>query len=65
MSAPKPREHVRTPRVGVGVRGQYRLTPFAVWSADCPLGCIFDAADSDEEDLMDASLALPLQAVGL
>ena len=64
MSAPQLRAHVRPARVGFGHRGQHRLTSFAVWSADCPLGRRFDAADSDEEDDMDAALAWALRGVG-
>ena len=64
MIAPQLREHVRPARAGFGHRGQHRLTPFAVWSADCPLGRVFDAADSDEEDAMDAGLAWALSGVG-
>ena len=59
MSAPAPRSHLGGPLL----RG-YRLTPFAVWSADCPLGRMFDAQDSDEEDDMDAGLAWALRGVG-
>ena len=54
MSAPEPRKLFR---------GRPRLTPFAEWCADCPLGRIFDAADSDAEDAMDAELAIALLAV--
>ncbi len=50
MSAQEPRKQVRGRRV---------LTPYAVWSADCPLGRLIDALDSDEEDVMDAWLASP------
>ena len=68
MSAPPLREHVRTPHDSRGGRCQFRgrhpLTPFAVWTADCPLGRRFDAADSDDEDAMDAGLAWALSEVG-
>ena len=64
MSAPPPREHVRPARAGRGHRGQHRLTPYAVWSADCPLGRLFDILDSEEEDDMDAGLAWTLAGVG-
>ena len=42
-------------------RGHYP-SPFATWDHHCPLGRHFDRLDSDEEDLMDASLAYALQA---
>ena len=68
MSAPTPREHMRTPIRSKGGRCQFRgrhpLTPHAVWLADCPLGRRFDAADSEEEDDMDAGLAWALSGVG-
>ena len=59
MSAPAPRSHLGGP-----LQRGYRLTPFAVWAADCPLGRRFDAADSEEEDDMDAGLAWALREVG-
>lgn len=65
MSAPPPREHLQPTLPIKGgrhqFRGRYRLTPYAVWTADCPLGRRFDAADSDEEDDMDAGLQWALQ----
>jgi len=68
VSAPPPREHVQTPHGSKGgrcqFRGRHRLTPYAVWAADCPLGRLFDAADSEEEDDMDAGLAWALRGVG-
>ncbi|MEI6449157.1 MAG: hypothetical protein WCP98_04305 [Actinomycetes bacterium] len=68
MSAPEPRQHVRTANRSKGGRFQFRgrhpLTPFAVWAADCPLGRRFDAADSDGEDAMDAEMVLALRGVG-
>ena len=68
VSAPPPRQHVRTPIRSKGGRCQFRgrhpLTPFAVWAADCPLGRRFDALDSDAEDAMDAGLAWALRGVG-
>ena len=68
MSAPPPREYVQTTFRSKGgrhqFRGRHRLTPYAVWTADCPLGRRFDILDSDEEDDMDAGLAWALAGVG-
>jgi len=64
MSAPPPREHILVPWRTKGHRGQHRLTPYAVWTADCPLGRLFDILDSDEEDAMDAEMVLALRGVG-
>ena len=68
MTAPPPREHLQAPNPSkIGrrqFRGRHPLTPFAVWSADCPLGRRFDAQDSDEEDAMDAGLQWALSGVG-
>jgi hypothetical protein len=68
MSAPQPREHVQTPHPTkpgrCQFRGRHRLTPYAVWTADCPLGRRFDAADSEAEDAMDAGLAWALSGMG-
>lgn len=51
---------VTPPDVPPPKRG-YHPSPLAVWSRYCPLGRHFDQLDSDEEDLMDASLAYALQ----